>query len=407
LVTQLQHLKKNEENKNENAPKAIYSVCWEIHFGNPIKMSVRAQEKIDQIWLKSYGLKPKRTVKKRAIIVSVCIVAIVLLVYILKRMYDEYKKEQRLKESKEKHMNARIKRQNSEDKENELKLLAIQLQGSKSEFEKKCDEREKALLWHAENLARLQTQFEKENNERKNRHATDDDVKDNKIKILQESLTKYSNQAIAMGNQMRVMAIHISKLDQNTLLERHANDKRKKIKRKFEWSMYDGEGLLIKKFNSYEELKNDEAGFADYLKKSNAWEQANKVEYEERQEEFERQQDREEQRAEREEDQRDQRKQARSEKQKSYNNDFGNVDNNDRKEQRQIHDKPRSRTSDKRKSNKAKEEVKIPIEEQMKTRERELENKGTLTQNEVLELEYIQDELANWMEKKPSDSTSF
>jgi len=163
--------------------------------------------------------------------------------------------------------------------------------------------------------------------------------------------------------------------------------------------MYDGEGLLIKKFNSYDELRNDEAGFADYLKKSNAWEQANKVEYEEQQEELERQQDRDEQRAEREEDQRDQRKQARSEKQKSYNNDFSNVDNNDRKEQRQIHDKPRSRTSDKRKSNKAKEEVKIPIEEQMKTRERELENKGTLTQNEVLELEYIQDELANWMAK--------
>jgi len=81
--------------------------------------------------------------------------------------------------------------------------------------------------------------------------------------------------------------------------------------------MYDGEGLLIKKkFNSYEELRNDEAGFADYLKKSNAWEQANKVEYEEQQEELERQQDRDEQRAEREEDQRDQRKQARSEKQK-------------------------------------------------------------------------------------------
>jgi len=62
----------------------------------------------------------------------------------------------------------------------------------------------------------------------KNRHATDDDVKDNKIKILQETLTKYSNQAVAMGNQMRVMAIHISKLDQDALLERHANDKRKK-----------------------------------------------------------------------------------------------------------------------------------------------------------------------------------
>jgi len=197
--------------KNENAPKAIYSVCWEIHFGNPIKMSVRAQEKIDQIWLKSYGLKPKRTVKKRAIIVSVCIVAIVLLVYILKRMYDEYKKEQRLKESKEKHMNARIKRQNSEDKENELKLLAIQLQGSKSEFEKKCDEREKALLWHAENLARLQTQFEKENVERKNRHGTEDVIEQEKIKILQDALIKHANQAIAMGNQMRVMAIHISK----------------------------------------------------------------------------------------------------------------------------------------------------------------------------------------------------
>jgi len=42
-------------------------------------------------------------------------------------------------------MNIRIKRQNAEDKENELKLLAIQLQGSKSEFEKKCDEREKSF----------------------------------------------------------------------------------------------------------------------------------------------------------------------------------------------------------------------------------------------------------------------
>jgi len=52
--------------------------------------------------LKSYGLKPKRSIKKRAIIVSICIVAIVLLVYILKRMYDEYKKEQKLKEGKEK-----------------------------------------------------------------------------------------------------------------------------------------------------------------------------------------------------------------------------------------------------------------------------------------------------------------
>jgi len=67
----------------------------------------------------------------------------------------------------------------------------------------------------------------------KNRHGTEDVIEQEKIKILQDALIKHANQAIAMGNQMRVMAIHISKLDQNALLERHANDKRKKIKRKF------------------------------------------------------------------------------------------------------------------------------------------------------------------------------
>jgi len=234
---------------------------------------------------------------------------------------------------------------------------------------------------------------------------------DNDRTVMVQLIDKNENlarNAVICQDRMRVLAVKIGQMEQDGMQRviadneyvRHGTGK---FKRKFQWAMYDGDGLLIKRYDSWDELRNDERGFADYLKKTEAWQKAHKEEYDEKQEEVERQQDRDEQRAEKEEDQRDQRKQARSDKQRNRDNDLHNVDNNNQdRNQEQIHDKQKRKTANVRKLNKGKEEVKISFGDQLKTREKQIEQKAEaygLTEDEAEELEYIQDELAKYMQK--------